>query len=94
MLQNVVEYRGSGFLWISVVCGIVFIFQKVLDSRKLVIEPENFCLRLIRLKKCREMGDIRLGKCKNICVVLVLALILTTQAFLNYTLSNIIVLSK
>ena len=61
MLQNVVEYRGSGFLWISVVCGIVFIFQKVLDSRKLVIEP--------------EMGDIRLGKCKNICVVLVLALI-------------------
>lgn len=40
------------------------------------------------------MGDIRLGKCKNICVVLVLALILTTQVFLNYTLSNIIVLSK
>ena len=36
------------------------------------------------------MGDIRLGKCKNICVVLVLALILTTQAFLNYTHADII----
>ena len=39
------------------------------------------------------MGDIRLGKCKNICVVLVLALILTTQAFveiINYTHADII----
>ena len=38
-----VEYKGSGFLGISVVCGVFFIFQKVLDDRKSVIKPENFC---------------------------------------------------
>ena len=61
-----VEYKGSGFLGISVVCGVFFIFQKVLDDRKSVIKPENFCLRLIRLKKCRAMGDIRWKKCNKV----------------------------
>lgn len=41
--RTLVEYKGSGFLGISVVCGVFFIFQKVLDDRKSVIKPENFC---------------------------------------------------
>ena len=41
--RTLVEYKGSGFLGISVVCGVFFIFQKVLDDRKAVIKPENFC---------------------------------------------------
>lgn len=41
--RTLVEYKGSGFLGISVACGVFFIFQKVLDDRKLVIKPENFC---------------------------------------------------
>ena len=64
--RTLVEYKGSGFLGISVVCGVFFIFQKVLDDRKSVIKPENFCLRLIRLKKCRAMGDIRWKKCNKV----------------------------
>jgi len=31
--EHFVEYKGSGFLGISVVCGVFFIFQKVLDDR-------------------------------------------------------------
>ena len=31
--RTLVEYKGSGFLGISVVCGVFFIFQKVLDDR-------------------------------------------------------------
>ena len=64
--RTLVEYKGSGFLGISVVCGVFFIFQKVLDDRKSVIKPENFYLRLIRLKKCRAMGDIRWKKCNKV----------------------------
>ena len=41
--RTLVEYKGSGFLGISVVCGVFFIFQKVFDGRKSVIESENFC---------------------------------------------------
>lgn len=41
--RTLVEYKGSGFLGISVVCDVFFIFQKVLDGRKSVIKPENFC---------------------------------------------------
>ena len=41
--RTLVECKGSGFLGISVVCGVFFIFQKVLDDRKSVIKPENFC---------------------------------------------------
>ena len=63
--RTLAEYKSSGFLGISVVCGVFFIFQKVLDDRKSVIKPENFCLRLIRLKKCRAMGDIRWKKCNE-----------------------------
>ena len=64
--RTLVEYKGSGFLGISVVCGVFFIIQKVLDDIKSVIKPENFCLRLIRLKKCRAMGDIRWKKCNKV----------------------------
>ena len=46
--RTLVEYKGSGFLGISVVCGVVFIFQKMLNSRKSVIEPGNFCRIHIR----------------------------------------------
>ena len=31
--RTLVECKGSGFLGISVVCGVFFIFQKVLDDR-------------------------------------------------------------
>ena len=31
--RTLVEYKGSGFLGISVACGVFFIFQKVLDDR-------------------------------------------------------------
>lgn len=51
------------FLWFAV---CFFIFLKVLDDRKSVIKPGNFCLRLIRLKKCRAMGDIRWKKCNKV----------------------------
>ena len=64
--RTLAEYKDRDFLGISVVCGVFFIFQKVLDDRKSVIKPENFCLRLIRLKKCRAMGDIRWKKCNKV----------------------------
>ena len=41
--RTLVEYKGSGFLGISVVCGVFFIFQKVLDDRKSVIKPDKCC---------------------------------------------------
>ena len=41
--RTLVEYKGSGFLGISVFCGVVFILPKVLESRESVIEAENFC---------------------------------------------------
>ena len=47
-------------------CAVFCTSQKVLDDRKSVIKPENFCLRLIRLKKCRAMGDIRWKKCNKV----------------------------
>lgn len=59
--RTLVEYKGSGFLRISMVCGMFFLFQKVLNCRKSVIELENFCIHSIRLKKCRRMG-IFVGK--------------------------------
>ncbi len=46
--RTLVEYKGSGFLGISAVCGVVFIFQMVLNCRKSVIEPVNFCRIHIR----------------------------------------------
>ena len=41
--RTLVEYKGSGFLGISVVCGVVFICQRGIYSRELGIEPENSC---------------------------------------------------
>ena len=46
--RTLVGCKGSGFLGISVVCGVVFLFQKVLNSRKSIIEAENFCRIYIR----------------------------------------------
>lgn len=59
----------------------------------------------IRLKKCMEMGDIRWKKCnksdlfawksvKLYALYLFLALVLTSQSSLNYTLSDIIAVVK
>ena len=42
--RMLVECKGSGFLGISVVCGVVFISKRVLNNRKSVIETENFCM--------------------------------------------------
>lgn len=42
--RTLVEYKGSGFLGISVVCVVVFVSKRVLNSRKLVIELGNFCV--------------------------------------------------
>ena len=42
--RTLVECKGSGFLGISVVCGVVFISKRVLNNRKSVIETENFCM--------------------------------------------------
>ena len=41
--RTLAEYKGSGFLGISVVCGVVFICQRGIYSRELGIEPENSC---------------------------------------------------
>lgn len=54
--RTLVEYKGSGFLGISVVCDVFFISKRVLNSRKLVIELGNFCF-------CLKMGDSdKIGK--------------------------------
>ena len=54
--RTLVEYKGSGFLGISVVCVVVFVSKRVLNSRKLVIELGNFCF-------CLKMGDSdKIGK--------------------------------
>ena len=68
--RTLVEYKGSGFLGISVVCGVFFIFQKVLDDRKSVIKPENFCKVYVwfawkSVEQC-AMGDIRWEKCNKV----------------------------
>ena len=50
------------FLWFAV----CFLFSRRCWMIESVIKPENFCLRLIRLKKCRAMGDIRWKKCNKV----------------------------
>lgn len=101
--RTLVEYKGSGFLGISMVCGMFFLFQKVLNCRKSVIEAENFCGIYVWFawKSVREWGDIRWKKCnrsdsfvwksvKLYALYLFLALILTFQSSLNYTHTDII----
>ena len=100
--RTLVGRKDSGFLGISVVCGVVFLPKRVLDNR---IDHRTRELlqntHLIRLKKCRTIGNIRLEKCnksvlfaqksvKLYALYLFLALILMSQSSLDYTLSNII----
>ena len=42
--RTLAEYKGSAFLGISAVCGVVFyFFRRFLAVEKMVIKPENFC---------------------------------------------------
>ena len=78
--RTLVEYKGSSFLGISVVCGGIFTFRlfRVFDS----------------LEKCSETELFALKSVKPYTLYLFLALISTPQSFLNYTLSDIIAVVK
>lgn len=96
--RTLVECKGSGFLGISVVCTEILHENIWLAWINVVIHDlfvwKVFSFGRYSLEKVQQIWIIRLEKCRTIALYLFLALVLTSQSSLNYTLSDIIAVVK